>query len=556
MTIKIFEPTPSSSFEGINYNEKKVPDGRSELLVAKNFGMLELNDQVRKSDYIGYMQKVAESNKNVSITQFHAMLSCKGREVSPERLRDIAVEYLDKMGYGQNPYLIYYHSDTAHNHVHMVSTRVSKDGVRVNDSMEWVRSQKIIGDIIKRDIVSEYDINLKEALNYNVSSDAQFRMVMESMGYKVETGKDQHLFYKYGKLQGDIQLGKISAHVKNRDFDLARIEQVKAIVNKYKGLKDSTLTLKSFAKPRQNIPAKDSILISPLSEHLRKMGLEFVFHHKNHLTPYGYSVIDHASKQVYKGSQIMELNQLLAPPSGSNRTQGVDQLIKIAIDTKLGFDSVKQSLKETGLYLNWNGEIRLKGSKPAFYQLSREELNALKYTDRLTQASKYEVSDHNERYIIAGQFFIKTGDLQLIDKSESNKNHIREKVRAVFHNYSSIKEDFKEAGLFLVELGKDTYVVDMSAQIIQNMNNILNQNERSALDHEISSIVPLVLQKGKDIDSAADLYEAPDPSAPMKTNNTDDHSQIVSFSDIKEIFGSIKDEKDPAANKKKKRKRS
>jgi hypothetical protein len=55
------------------------------------------------------------------------------------------------MGYGDNPFLIYHHSDTDNNHVHMVSTRVDKNGDKVDDTYEKIRSQKTLQTILQQD---------------------------------------------------------------------------------------------------------------------------------------------------------------------------------------------------------------------------------------------------------------------------------------------------------------------------------------------------------------------------------------------------------------------
>lgn len=100
----------ATSFAGIDYNERKNEEGKSELLVAENFAMNP--DNLKKSDYIAYMESVCRTNPAVKAKQFHAVISCKGREYSAEDLKNVALQYINKMGYGNNPYMIYFHSDT------------------------------------------------------------------------------------------------------------------------------------------------------------------------------------------------------------------------------------------------------------------------------------------------------------------------------------------------------------------------------------------------------------------------------------------------------------
>lgn len=50
--------------------------------------------------------------------------------LSDSQLADIAKEYMDKLGYGNQPYMVYKHEDIARHHIHIVSIRVDETGKR------------------------------------------------------------------------------------------------------------------------------------------------------------------------------------------------------------------------------------------------------------------------------------------------------------------------------------------------------------------------------------------------------------------------------------------
>jgi hypothetical protein len=39
-------------------------------------------------------------------------------------------------------------------------------------------------------------------------------------------------------------------------------------------------------------------------------GIDVVFHHKDELHPFGYTLIDHKTETIYKGSDILKMNDL------------------------------------------------------------------------------------------------------------------------------------------------------------------------------------------------------------------------------------------------------
>jgi len=143
------------NFAGVQYNERKNDAGKSELLKAANFDALGNKAEVSRMDYIRYMQAVCALNPRVTNRQFHAVISAKGLDYPLEKLKEIGVTFLEKIGFGKNPYLIYHHGDTTNTHIHLVSTRVDKQGQKVDDAFEKIRSQKVMQEILSLDPVYE-----------------------------------------------------------------------------------------------------------------------------------------------------------------------------------------------------------------------------------------------------------------------------------------------------------------------------------------------------------------------------------------------------------------
>ena len=64
--------------------------------------------------------------------------------LSDDRLRTITCEYLRHLGYGDQHFIVFKHWDIAREHIHLVSTRVRHDGSKIRDTMEHVRSTRIM----------------------------------------------------------------------------------------------------------------------------------------------------------------------------------------------------------------------------------------------------------------------------------------------------------------------------------------------------------------------------------------------------------------------------
>jgi type IV secretory pathway VirD2 relaxase len=49
---------------------------------------------------------------------------------------------MERMGYGEQPYLVYRHEDTKHPHLHIVSVNVDSSGQKVDTDLYKLKSEK------------------------------------------------------------------------------------------------------------------------------------------------------------------------------------------------------------------------------------------------------------------------------------------------------------------------------------------------------------------------------------------------------------------------------
>ncbi len=75
---------------------------------------------------------------------FHCSLNPHPDEkLSDEQLTQIAQEYMQALGYGEQPYIVFKHNDIEREHIHIVSLRVNSAGEKINDKFENRRSKRI-----------------------------------------------------------------------------------------------------------------------------------------------------------------------------------------------------------------------------------------------------------------------------------------------------------------------------------------------------------------------------------------------------------------------------
>ena len=142
MVAKIYAPAPSVS-SAVNYNEKKVAEGKASVIFSSRIA-----DPRHPMKTFEQYEKGSLRTQNMS---FHASINPSRTDRIPEeKMADFIRDYMEKMGYGKQPYIVYKHTDTGRAHWHVCSSRVDENGHKIPDFQERKRSQQALKELMQK----------------------------------------------------------------------------------------------------------------------------------------------------------------------------------------------------------------------------------------------------------------------------------------------------------------------------------------------------------------------------------------------------------------------
>ena len=127
----------------LGYNFKKVEKGEASILLTAELYQSK-EGRYTMEDVLADMEALIPKNCRTKKTVFHCSLNPHPDEkLSDEQLTQIAKEYMEALGYGNQPYIVFKHNDIAREHIHIVSLRIDGEGKKINDKFEKRRSKQI-----------------------------------------------------------------------------------------------------------------------------------------------------------------------------------------------------------------------------------------------------------------------------------------------------------------------------------------------------------------------------------------------------------------------------
>ena len=315
----------------LGYNFKKVEKEEASILLVQ--GLYQNKEGTyTMAEVFADMQAVIPEKCRTKKMVFHCSLNPHPDEkLSNETLTQIAKEYMETLGYGKQPYIVFKHNDIAREHIHIVSLRVDSKGRKINDRFEKRRSKQITDalerkyNLIPSSKVSEHaaetpkvDIdrgNIKEQVasvlrmvlkHYKFCSLGELNAILSAYNLAVEEVKTEFRGKKYDGLvyvPTDDKGGKVSTPI--NASDIGRGVGYTAVQNKMQKSKQAIKPLRSIIRYR----VLQTMRTSPkteeeLRQRLEEQGLR-VFIRKNESGRiYGITFIDDKEGIALNGSRL------------------------------------------------------------------------------------------------------------------------------------------------------------------------------------------------------------------------------------------------------------
>jgi hypothetical protein len=322
-----------SVFGVLAYNKIKIEEEHANVLYSqKMFASPDGTFSIR--DCMDSFEPYLAMNQRTEKVVFHASLNPDPKDkLNDEQLAEIVQTYMEKLGYGNQPYIVFKHTDIDRTHCHLISLRIDETGKKINDSYEVARSMKICKELeqefgliplerkqrrdeppIKKidykagDLKHQVSNITKSVMNhFYFQSFGEYRTLLEQFNIAAEEIKGEHSGKPYngilysvigedGKKQG--KPFKSSLFGKEVGFNAlqSHYELSKAAIEKKK-IRETMKPIITQAMKRANNKEDFKLL-------LKEKGIGVIFRENEQHRIYGVSFIDYRNQTILNGSRL------------------------------------------------------------------------------------------------------------------------------------------------------------------------------------------------------------------------------------------------------------
>ncbi|WP_353158587.1 conjugal transfer protein MobB [Myroides odoratus] len=325
----------SNLIGALSYNQLKVDKGQGTVLFTNN-----LPEPNNTSNYITQLYKHLEpylllNNKTEKVVRHISLNPNPNDKLIDETLNEIAQQYMNSMGYENQPYIVYKHNDIEREHIHIVTVCTDLKGKKIDDKYDHLKSMKVCREIEKQfNLTSSINQTNKEFKRiqfipvdysknnlktqiasvirylpkyYNYDSLTSYNALLSLFNIRAERVEasyngqtKQGLVYFALNEKGEKVSNSFKASLFGKNASYQELEK------HFKASKERLKTLPTKTNLKQTIEVVLNTTNSLLEfkDELLNQGINVVIFQNKDNRIYGVTFIDHNSKSVYKGSDL------------------------------------------------------------------------------------------------------------------------------------------------------------------------------------------------------------------------------------------------------------
>lgn len=318
----------SSLYGALAYNSEKINKEEGRLLGANKI-ILPADGQIDigriAENFREFMPMMGRTKKPV----LHISLNPHPDDkLTDQDFEILAREYLEKLGFGEQPFIIYKHEDIDRHHIHIVTVNVNEQGKRLNQDFLFRRSKKITTEL-------EEKYNLHKAQREKITPDMPIKKVdpsgdikrqvantvkMVGMRYKFQTLGEYNAVLSLYNIRCEQTDGRVNGREYHGLVYFATDDEGKVIANPFKASRLGKFASRTAVEGRFE-RAKDKIDVAPtrnrvadvldratdkedFTAKLKDCGIDVVFRYTDEGRIYGVTFIDHNTMTVLNGSRL------------------------------------------------------------------------------------------------------------------------------------------------------------------------------------------------------------------------------------------------------------
>ena len=317
----------------ITYNFQKVASENGQIL-----GLNNMPESFDGTYSVSYLMKcfdpyLTANNKTEKPIRHISLNPDPNDKVVNDDLIAIANEYMEKMGFKNQPYIIFKHTDIERTHMHIVTTCVKSDGKKIPDYNDHGKSMAICRNIEKdygllpaTEKLSKDELNFRPVNHTKGNIKSQISAVVRYLpqNYRFQTLGAYNALLSLFNITAEEVKGEIHGQPKSGLVYFALDEKGKKASNPFKAslfgkkagmeflnnhFEESKIAMKSSSAKSIIKNTCESVLAITNSEaefkrELAKQGINVVVRRNDEGRIYGVTFIDHESHSVWNGSQL------------------------------------------------------------------------------------------------------------------------------------------------------------------------------------------------------------------------------------------------------------